>query len=134
MRPGPETVAGRCRFRLLGLLVGLPLADPIMTDLSAIADELDVLVRDGRRIRVGDRNFEKPHADLDELVSRLARAARAVRLLAGASAVPVVTGRGQVLVSVARPVPGRHVGPPASPGPRMDRRRFRTVPGSGDGA
>ncbi len=30
-----------------------------MTDLSAVADELDALVRDGRRIRMGDRNFEK---------------------------------------------------------------------------
>lgn len=134
MRPGPVTVAGRCCFRCPGLVAGLPLADPIMTDLSAVADELDALVRDGRRIRMGDRNFEKPHADLDELVTRLVRAARAVRIFAGASAVPVVTGREQVLVSVARAVPGRHVGPPSTFGPRADRQRLRTVPGSRDGA
>ncbi|MFG5121850.1 hypothetical protein [Methylorubrum sp. POS3] len=105
-----------------------------MTDLSAVADELDALVRDGRRIRMGDRNFEKPHADLDELVTRLAVAARMVRLFTGASAVPVVTGREQVLVSVARVVPGRHVGQPATLSPRADQRRPRIIPGSGDGA
>ena len=105
-----------------------------MTDLSAVADELDALVRHGRRIRIGDRNFERPHAELDELVTRLAVAAQVVRLVASTPSTPVVTGRGQVLVSVARAIPGRHVGPSSSPGSRTDRYRPRNIPGSGDDA
>ncbi len=66
--------------------------------------------------------------NLDELVTRLAVAARMVRLFTGASAVPVVTGREQVLVSVARVVPGRHVGQPATLSPRADQRRPRIHP------
>lgn len=50
-----------------------------MIDLSATASELDALVRDGRRIRLGDWNFEKPHAELDELLVRLQRVANDVR-------------------------------------------------------
>lgn len=102
-----------------------------MTDLSAVADELDALVRDGRRIRLGDRDFEKPHADLDALLARLEAAAGTLRHLLPAT---LITGCGQVLVSVARPVQGRHFGPPSTPGPRADRRVLRVVTGGGDAA
>jgi siroheme synthase len=105
-----------------------------MTDLSALADELDALVRDGRRIRLGQRNFEQPHAELDELVTRLAAVARVVRLATGIPSMPVVTGRGQVLVSVARAIPGRHIGPSLGPGSRADRYRPRNIPRSEDDA
>ncbi|MFG5121690.1 hypothetical protein [Methylorubrum sp. POS3] len=104
-----------------------------MTELSAVADELDALVRDGRRIRLGHRNFERPHAELDELVTRLAAAARVVRLVASAPSTPVVTGRGQVLVSVSRSIPGRHVELPSNRGSRTERHSPHSAGGSKDG-
>lgn len=83
-----------------------------MIDLSALAGELDALVRDGRRIRLGDRNFEKPHAELDELLGRLQQLADRARVgvIGGAFAADgktvlpasVITGRGQILCAVAR--------------------------------
>ncbi|KQQ31517.1 hypothetical protein ASF53_02115 [Methylobacterium sp. Leaf123] len=85
-----------------------------MIDLSALAGELDALVRDGRRIRLGDRNFERPHAELDELLGRLQQLADGVRVglpehqIAandiGATVLPasVITGRGQVIVCTTR--------------------------------
>ncbi|MEN3213591.1 hypothetical protein PUR23_26715 [Methylorubrum populi] len=83
-----------------------------MIDLSALAGELDALVRDGRRIRLGDRNFEKPHAELDELLVRLQQLADGARVGApalavandGATVLPasVITGRGQVIVCATR--------------------------------
>ncbi|MGX5777486.1 hypothetical protein [Methylorubrum zatmanii] len=78
-----------------------------MTDLSALAGELDALVRDGRRIRLGDRNFEKPHAELDELLVRLQRVADSVR--AGVPTLTVVDERagGEVAVLPASAITGR---------------------------
>lgn len=105
-----------------------------MTDLSAVADELDALVRDGRRIRLGHRNFERPYADLDELVSRLAAAAHVVRVAAKTASTPIVTGRGQVLVSVARAVPGRHVELSPNPEARSDWHRPRFSSESDNGS
>lgn len=105
-----------------------------MNELSAVADELDALVRDGRAIRLGDRNIERPYAALDELLARLQVAAGLVRLCAVARPAAVITGRGQVIVSAARPVAGRHVGPPATPGPGADRRTLRVVSGPEDAA
>ncbi|MFY9294017.1 MAG: hypothetical protein WAP03_25480 [Methylorubrum rhodinum] len=105
-----------------------------MNDLSAVADELSALVRDGRAIRLGDRDFAKPHMELDALLARLEIAAGLVRLYGIALPAPVITGRGQLLVSVARPVPGRHVGPPAPSGPAPTRRVLHVVSGPGDAA
>ncbi|CAO4174157.1 TubC N-terminal docking domain-containing protein [Methylorubrum aminovorans] len=83
-----------------------------MIDLSALAGELDALVRDGRRIRLGDRNFEKPHAELDELLGRMRQLADRARVgvigaafaADGKMVLPasVITGRGQVIVCAAR--------------------------------
>lgn len=89
-----------------------------MIDLSALAGELDALVRDGRRIRLGDRNFERPHAELDELLGRLQQLADGVRggvpMLMPAATVtdgkgnvtvlpaPAITGRGQIIHCVTR--------------------------------
>lgn len=83
-----------------------------MIDLSTLAGELDALVRDGRRIRLGDRNFEKPHAELDELLDRLQQLANRARVgMIGAAIAndgktvlpaSVITGRGQILCSTAR--------------------------------
>ncbi|SOR29822.1 protein of unknown function [Methylorubrum extorquens] len=82
-----------------------------MIDLSALAGELDALVRDGRRIRLGDRNFEKPHAELDELLGRLQRVASDVRIgsLTVNSAVIVQDHRkeGAVRLMPASPITGR---------------------------
>lgn len=82
-----------------------------MIDLSALAGELDALVRDGRRIRLGDRNFEKPHAELDELLGRLQQLADGVRVGGAKIKVAndgpdlpaaVITGRCQAIVCVTR--------------------------------
>lgn len=82
-----------------------------MIDLSALAGEQDALVRVGRRIRLGDRNFEKPHAELDELLVRLQRVANDVRNgpPSVASAVVVADHRkdGAVRVVPASPITGR---------------------------
>ncbi|TFZ59336.1 hypothetical protein E4V01_07765 [Methylorubrum sp. Q1] len=83
-----------------------------MIDLSALAGELDALVRDGQRIRLGDRNFEKPHADLDELLGRLQQLADRARVGVIGAAVAndrktvlpasVITGRGHMIICATR--------------------------------
>lgn len=89
-----------------------------MNSLSAYADELSSLVDAGRRIRLGDRNFEKPHADLDTLLDQMRQlAARmraevpvmipalAIRDDKGAVTVlpaPRITGQGQFIVCRTR--------------------------------
>lgn len=89
-----------------------------MNSLSAYADELSTLVDEGRRIRVGDRNFEKPHADLDALLNQMCQLATRMRaevpvLMPAVTATvgkgnitvlpaPTITGRGQVIVCRTR--------------------------------
>lgn len=51
-----------------------------MTALAQYAAELDALVRDGRRIRLGDRDIERPHAQLDELLAGLRKLADRMRI------------------------------------------------------
>lgn len=102
-----------------------------MPDFAAYAVELDALVRDGRRIRLGDRCVEQPYERLDALLHELGRLAARMRVGAPAEvraandgpALPasVVTGRGQVLVSRAGRRPADFDPPRDAPGLRVLR-------------
>lgn len=82
-----------------------------MNSLSAYADELSSLVDDGRRIRLGDRNFEKPHADLDALLDQMRQLATRMRaevpVMMPAVRVTDMRANGEVVVLPASPVTGQ---------------------------